>query len=490
MAQNIISNVMSSLSLNSTGKKALVLGSGFVSQQLIDAIGNCHADRFQVCKPTVQLLSDNGVAVTVACRTQKNAEHLCEGIKNTRALSLDVNNTTDLDTAIAAHDVVISLIPYTYHATVMKSAIKNKKNMVTTSYVSDALKALEGEAKEAGITVMNEIGVDPGIDHLYAVEMIDRVHKQGGKINGFWSYCGGLTAPENSDNPLGYKFSWSSRGVLLALRNTAVYFKDGKREETPGHELMASAVPYETGFPGFNFYAYPNRDSTPYRERYNIPEAQTIIRGTLRYLGFTDMIKAIVDMGFLSEEPLDVLADKGSNAPTWAEATKQVLSATSTSENDLTWAISSKTKFPDTATKERVMAGLKWIGMFSDAEKIHPRGNPLDTLCATLERKMQYEEGERDFLFLQHKFDIEWKDGKKETKTATLVEYGAPIGSGKPTAMAKLVGVPCGVATLMVLDGRISEKGVLAPMNIELVKPIMDELEKSHGIHMKERTML
>lgn len=187
---------------------------------------------------------------------------------------------------------------------------------------------LEKEVKDAGITVMNEIGLDPGIDHLYALKTIDEVHKAGGKIITFLSYCGGLPAPEASDNPLGYKFSWSSRGVLLGLRNAAKYYKDGKIEEVPGPELMGTAKPYFI-YPGFAFVAYPNRDSTPYKERYNIPEAQTILRGSLRYQGFPEFVRVLVDMGFLSEDKQDFLEKPIS----WKEATQKILKASSATES-------------------------------------------------------------------------------------------------------------------------------------------------------------
>merc|ERR1711939_895292 len=265
---SFITTIQSKLGYSS--KKALLLGAGFVT------------------RPTVQILADAGVEVTVACRTLESAKKLCEGIKNTRPISLDVTKDADLDAAVENSDLVISLIPYTFHATVIKSAIRKKKNVVTTSYVSDA---------------MNELGLDPGIDHLYAVRTIEEVHKAGGKITSFLSYCGGLPAPEASDNPLGYKFSWSSRGVLLALRNAAKFYEGGSVKEIAGPELMASAKPYFI-YPGFAFVAYPNRDSTPYRERYNIPEAQTVIRGTLRYQGFPEFVKVLVDIGFLSDEPV------------------------------------------------------------------------------------------------------------------------------------------------------------------------------------------
>ncbi len=243
---------------------------------------------------------------SVACRTLGSAKKLAEGIKHTHPISLDVTNTEALDDEVKRHGLIISLIPYTFHAAVIKSAIRNKKNVVTTSYVSPAMMALDQEAKEAGITVMNEIGLDPGIDHLYAVKTIDEVHQAGGKITSFLSYCGGLPAPEDSDNPLGYKFSWSSRGVLLALRNAAKYYQDGKVVDIDSKDLMSTAKPYFI-YPGYAFVAYPNRDSTPYRERYNIPEAQTVIRGTLRYQGFPEFIRTLVDMGFLSDDEKDFL---------------------------------------------------------------------------------------------------------------------------------------------------------------------------------------
>ena len=355
--------------------------------------------------------------------------------------------------------------------------------MVTTSYISPSMQELEKEIDEAGITVMNEIGLDPGIDHLYAIKTIDEVHKAGGKIKSFLSYCGGLPAPEASDNPLGYKFSWSARGMLLALGNTAKFYQDGSVKEIPGKELMASAKPYSTGFTGFAFVAYPNRDSTPFREKYSIPEAQTVTRGTLRYEGFPEFIRVLVDMGFLSQDTHNFLKPSSTPLP-WKEATAKVLKSSSSSEQDLTWAISSKTTFKDTDEKHRILAGLRWIGLFSE-EAVTPRSTPLDTLCATLEKKMAYEEGERDLVFLQHKFEIEHADGKHETRTSTLCEYGDPKGY---SAMAKLVGIPCGIAVMQVCEGKLP-KGLLAPYTPEVCDPLREELRKEWGIEMVEKTV-
>lgn len=443
-----------------TPKKVLLLGAGFVT------------------RPTLDILSNAGIQVTVACRTILSAEKLIKGITNAQPIALDVNDANALDIEVSKNDLVISLIPYTFHALVIKSAIRNKKNVVTTSYVSPAMLELDEEAKLAGITVLNEIGLDPGLDHLYAIKTIEEVHSAGGKINSFISYCGGLPSPEASDNPLGYKFSWSSRGVLLALRNAAKYYQEGKIITVSDQELMAAAKPYFI-YPGFAFVAYPNRDSTPYKQRYNIPEAQTIIRGTLRYQGFPEFIRVLVDIGFLSDTEQPFLKERIA----WKQATQKILGTSSSNQQDLERAIENSTKFKSTEDKLRIISGLKWIGIFSD-ELINPKGNPLDILCSTLEQKMLYEEGERDMVMLQHKFEIENKDGSKETRTSTLVEYGSPSGY---SAMAKLVGVPCGVAAKQVLNGTISDKGVIAPMSSKINDPIIKELRDEHGIFLVEK---
>ncbi|KAI0100010.1 saccharopine dehydrogenase [Hypoxylon sp. NC0597] len=442
-------------------QKVLMLGAGFVT------------------RPTLDILCGSGIPVTVACRTLESAKALSVGVQNATPISLDVTNENALDAEVAKHDLVISLIPYTFHATVIKSAIRQKKHVVTTSYVSPAMMELDQQCKDAGITVMNEIGLDPGIDHLYAVKTIEEVHNEGGKILSFKSFCGGLPAPENSGNPLGYKFSWSPRGVLLALRNPASFYQDGKVVNVAGPDLMATAKPYHI-YPGFAFVGYPNRDSTPYKERYNIPEAQTIVRGTLRYAGFPEFVKVLVDIGFLKDEEQSFCKEP---IP-WKEAAQKIISAPSSDEKDLIATICAKTTFKDEEEKARILRGLRWLGIFS-SEKIIPRGNPLDTLCATLEKKMQFGEGERDLVMLQHKFEVELKDGTKQTRTSTLCEYGSTEPGGY-SAMAKLVGIPCAVAVKQVLDGTLSEKGILAPLNSKINNPLIKELKEKYGIECKE----
>jgi len=453
-------------------RKILLLGAGFVSKPTLD-----------------YLLRRKENKVLVACRSVDRATKFIGSSACDRAipLTLDVENEKDLDAQVAAVDLVISLIPYVHHVKVIRSAIRNKVNVVTTSYVSAEMQALDEEAKQAGIIVLNEIGLDPGIDHLYAVKMIDEVHREGGKILSFYSYCGGLPAPENSNNPLGYKFSWSSRGVLLALRNSAKFYKDGKVVEISGPQLMAAAKPYFI-FPGFAFVAYPNRDSSPYKERYQIPEAQNIIRGTLRYQGFPQFIHTLVDVGYLNLDAVDYLNPATNSTLAFNQITSKLLGTSgSTSEQDLIQKIDSLHKFDSDESRQAIISGLRWVGVFSD-KQVAVKGNPLDTLCAVLEEKCQYEKGERDMVMLQHKFEIELKDGKRETRTSTLIDFGDSKEGGY-SSMAKLVGVPCGVAVQQVLDGVITRKGVAAPVDVEINKSLIEELARE-GIVCIEETLL
>ncbi|KAI0708787.1 saccharopine dehydrogenase [Cerioporus squamosus] len=449
-------------------KKVLLLGSGAVARP---------------CAEYVVRNPDN--ALTVACRTLKTAEALISDLPNATAVSLDAGSEDPekqaaLEKAIAESDLVISLVPYIHHVNVIKAAIKGKTNVVTTSYISPGIRELEDEIKKAGIVVMNEIGLDPGVDHLYAIKTIDEVHAQGGKIKEFHSFCGGLPAPECSDNPLGYKFSWSPRGVLLALLNNASYLANGQEVNVPGAELMNVAKPYYIT-PAFAFVAYPNRNSSPFREYYNIPEAETVIRGTLRYQGFPEFVKALVALGWLNMEKKPWLKE----GLTWAEIFQQSIGAADASESTLVAKVKEICQFPNESEAHRIISGLKWIGLFSSEKAAVHDGNLLDTLCAQLQTLMAYGPGERDLVMLQHKFIIEWADGRRETRTSTLEAYGDPSGH---SAMALYVGVPCGIAVQLVLDGKLNTPGVLAPYSKEICDPIREILE-SHGMGLIEKVL-
>lgn len=460
--------------MESLDKRILLLGSGYVA-------GPC----------LKYLLKFPEYSVTVASRNISHAEKLAGKEPRVSATTCSVENSAELDKLVAAHDLVISLIPYAYHASVIESAIRHRKHVVTTSYVSPAMAALDAKAREAGITVMNEIGVDPGVDHLYALKTIEEVHEAGGKILSFLSYCGGLPAPENSNNPLGYKFSWSSRGVLLALRNTAKYLQDSKVVTVLGKDLMSIAKPVYTGYPGFSFLGYPNRDSTPYSERYGIPEAKTILRGTLRYAGFPEFVRALVALNFLDDTPVAYLSKEDKAPLTWAQLTARLagVSEDNIDESRLSAALLAKVDIfkGDEFQSQAFIRGCRWLGFFDKSAPVEKRGNLLDTLCQVLEQKMQYEEGERDMVFLQHTFECETRDGRRETRYSTGIWYGDGRRGGV-TAMARTVGVPCGIAVNLILKKRIVRRGVIAPMWSDVNRPLLEELERE-GISMVETVL-
>ncbi|KAI0761700.1 putative chimeric spermidine synthase/saccharopine reductase [Trametes elegans] len=451
-----------------TKKRVLLLGSGAVARPCAEYV---------VRKP--------GNRLTIACRTLSSAEAIARDLRNSTALSLDAGSEQPekrdaLEKAIAEHDIVISLVPHTYHANVIKAAIKGKTNVVTTSYISPSIRALEDEIKQAGIVVMNEIGLDPGVDHLYAIKVVDEVHAKGGKIKEFYSFCGGLPAPECSGNPLGYKFSWSPRGNLLVLLNSATYLAHGAQVDVPGKDLMSIARPYFIT-PAFAYVAFPNRNSVPFREIYGIPEAKTVMRGSLRYQGFPDFVKALVALNLLDMEKKSWLHE----GLTWAEVTQHAIGASNANESTLVARVKEICRFPTEEESRRIISGLKWIGVFSSDKAQVRDGNLLDTFCARLEPLMRFEEGERDLVILQHKFAVEWSDGSQDTITSTLEAYGEPSGH---SAMARYVGIPCGIAVQFVLNGFFREPGIYAPHHKDICDPIRRELE-AQGMGLVEQVL-
>ncbi|KAK3937024.1 Saccharopine dehydrogenase [Diplogelasinospora grovesii] len=438
-------------------KKILLLGSGMVAPPCIEYLTR---------NPQNQL--------TVACRTLSTAQALASAYPRAQPISLDVASTADLDAQVATHDLVISLVPYTYHAAIIKSAIKVRKNVVTTSYVSDEMRALDAAAKEAGITVLNEVGVDPGVDHFYAMKTIDEVHEKGGKVKEYHLYCGGLPAPECADNPLAFKFSWSARGAILSQRNASSYLDQGKRVDIAAVDAMAD---------GYSFLAYPNRNSLPFKEFYNIPEAETVIRGSLRYNGNPQFIQAFAGLGWLDQEKKSWLTP----GITWAQIQQKLIGAPNSDGSSLIAHIKEVYKFPNQSESERIISGMKWLGLLSSEQATIKEGNVFDTLCHQLSKLLSFNPGERDLVMMQQKFVVEWKDGKKNTIINTLELFGDPKGY---SAMALSVGVTCGVATQLLLDGHpaLDKPGILAPYQKEMCDPIR-EIVETEGVKLVQEVL-
>jgi saccharopine dehydrogenase (NADP+, L-glutamate forming)/spermidine synthase len=437
-------------------KTVLVLGAGLVTRPLV---------RY--------LLEQPDFKVIVASRTVSKAEKLIDGHARGEARTLLVQEEDHLRELISGSDVVISLVPWTYHPVVAKHCLELEKHLITTSYVKEAMLALDQQVKDKNLLFLNEIGLDPGIDHMSAMKIIHGVENRGGKIVSFYSYCGGLPAPEANTNPFGYKFSWSPRGVVLAGKNTGRYLKDGREVNIPAEDLFAHTWTIEIEKIG-ELVAYPNRDSIPYIETYGLKEATSMFRGTLRNPGWCETWKKFVDLGLLDEEERT-----GWNGKTYADFTATfVKESTGNLRADLARQL-------DLPQDSDILDRFEWLGLLSDDPLPVETSSPLDILANRLLEKMPYEEGERDMIILHHEFIAEYPElPAREKITSTLVDFGIPNGD---SAMSRTVSLPAAVAAKMILHGEIKATGVHIPVLPEIYEPVLKELEEL-GITFKERT--
>ncbi|MBC8450224.1 MAG: saccharopine dehydrogenase NADP-binding domain-containing protein [Chloroflexi bacterium] len=435
-------------------QRVLILGAGLVARPLV---------RY--------LLEHPDFCVTVASRTVSKAQQMIAGHRQGQAIALDMANDDRLDLLVEEHDLAVSLLPSTHHVRVAQSCIAHGKHMVTTSYVSEAMRALDGAAKEAGIIILNEIGVDPGIDHMAAMKIIHRVQAAGGEITSFTSWCGGLPAPEANSNPLGYKFSWSPRGVIAAGRSAARFLRDGQEVFISGEELFDHywMAPIE----GLgDFEGYPNRNSLPYMETYGIPTTRGMFRGTLRNEGWCATLKKLGELGLFSDEERHDLTGL-----TFRELSVRLVGSRGDRlEADLAAYLGIE---PDA----QVMSNLAWLGLWSDEPLPAGRRTLLGVLAARMLQKMSYEPGERDMLILQHEFLAQYPDGQ-ERITSTLIDFGIPYGD---SSMSRTVGLPAAIGVKMVLQGQIAARGVLTPVLPEIYEPALAELEEL-GIRCVEKS--
>eukprot|EP01137_Pigoraptor_chileana_P016460 Opistho-2@5903 len=445
-------------------KHVLVLGSGLVAGPLVD-----------------RLLKTERNRVTIASISAEEARGLARGRDRVSVAPLDVHDEKSLGALVGKHDLVVSFVPASFHMVALRACVAHKKHMVTASYISPEMRAADQSALDAGITVLNEIGLDPGIDHLSAMKIIDEVHAHGGKITSFVSWCGGLPAPEVSDNPLGYKFSWSPRGVLNAGLNGAVYRHDGEMKSVAPGSLFTAAQTVDI-YPGFNLEGLPNRDSLSYAAPYKIPDVPTMFRGTLRYKGFSRIMQGFAELGLFDTKESAFLAQSGGNL-TWRQVLLSLLPPGTTDVETAALAKMKASKSSDDGQK--LLHAIRWFGLASEA-KAPKASTYIDTLCGTLQSKLAYGTGERDLVLLHHSIGVEWpKTGKKELLTSTLVSYGDPEGY---SAMSRTVGIPAAIAADLILAGTITRRGVLAPITKDIYEPILSELEKENIVCV-ERTV-
>ena len=437
-------------------KKILVLGAGMVAG------------------PLIRYLLNRDYQITVTSLVIEDAVKLVGGDPNGVARSLDLSDDSALATLVKEHDLVISLVPFTFHPMVARHCLVADKNLITASYVSDEMMELDQEAKDKGLIFLNEIGLDPGIDHMAAMRIIDDVHARGGRIRHFRSYCGGLPAPEAVDNPFGYKFSWAPRGVLLASRNGARYWRDNHVVVVPPENLFKDMRLLNVPNTG-TYEAYPNRDSLKYKDIYGLGgEIRGLFRGTLRYIGWCNSMDHFGKLGLLDMEPRD------SKGMTSADYMRVLLEAEQ--DQDLRVVAAQCMGIPADCLPPW---NMHWLGLFSRRPIGKDEISPLDLLGEIMLEKLSYKPGERDMVVLFHEFKAWFEDDDHyERLTSTLVDYGVRYGD---SSMSRTVSLPAAIAACLILDGKIPQRGVLRPVHPEIYNPVLDELADLNIVCKDER---
>ncbi|KAG8700622.1 hypothetical protein FRC08_004601 [Ceratobasidium sp. 394] len=461
-------------------KRVLLLGSGMVARPAVEVF-----------------LGREDVQLVIASNNSAEARALVQNHANAEVVSLDVSDRGRVAELVSKADVVVSLLPATMHVPIAEECIKHRRHLVTASYISDAMKALHERAVSADVLLLNEIGLDPGIDHCGAMEMRDRFEKEGKKIVSFVSWCGGLPAPEDSNVPLGMKFSWTPKGLLSAALNSARFKLADEIVQIPGEDLLKSRFPDVPLAKGFALEGLANRDSLGYAEMYRLGSVdgmKSLFRGTLRYKGFADTLYAFRQLGLLQNGEQDkIMLDS------WHELV--ALAASKAIKDDI-GAKDIKNIVPQLVAPQKaeaIIPALQWIGAIPNGSTNDygsglpavPRGpvTPLDALATLLSHKLRYEPHERDLVLLSHEVITAPisspptpDPSSTEVYTSTLAVYGS---ASRGSAMSRTVGLPLAFAALHVLDGGVRARGVTGPFGEEVYRPVLHGLEEV-GLGMRE----
>ena len=360
-------------------------------------------------------------------------------------------------------DIVISLLPPGMHAAAAKIALRHKAHVVTASYASQEMIDMHEEARKKDLTFLNELGADPGIDHMSGMRSIDSIREKGGELNSFESYCGSLIAPESNDNPWGYKFTWSPMNVVLAGSTGACFYEDGNLRCVPYHRLFEN--PKKIEIPGFrDFEAYENRDSVSFRKKYGLDDIPTFIRATLRYPGFCEAWNLLIKLGLTANNyPID-----DSENMTYRDWVSSYLPSGN---------LSLEHRLADTLGIERsspLHQKLLWTGLLSERQINRIDGTPAEILLDLLLDKLKFKEGDTDMLVFFERIRYHL-NGEHYEHISHLVTKGL---DHRHTAISRTVGLPAAIGAKLILNGEIKSRGVLYPWTREVYEPVLKELSE------------
>ncbi|MCX6182468.1 MAG: saccharopine dehydrogenase NADP-binding domain-containing protein [Bacteroidetes bacterium] len=403
-------------------------------------------------------------------------QHAKDIVKENSSFSFhDLNKNPGVkEDLIQQADVVISMLPASFHVEIARLCLKHKKHLVTASYVSPEMKAMEEEVKNAGLIFMNEAGLDPGLDHISAMKIIDHLRAEGAILHGFESFCGGLIAPESDDNPWHYKFTWNPRNVVVAGQGgAAMFLQEGTFKYIPYHKLFRRTEVIDIEGYG-KFEGYANRDSLKYIDIYGLQGIKTIFRGTLRRLGFCRAWDLFVQLGMTD----DTYRIADSDKMTHRQFINLFLAYNKHDSVELKLKHYMKLEQDDVDIWEK----LEYTGIFSHEKIGLKNATPAQILQHILEKKWKLNHNDKDMIIMFHRFNYKLNNEAKELHSYLVVEGE----DENKTAMAKTVGLPVGIVAKMILNGDIKSRGVLVPVEAEVYNPILDELKK-YGIHFVEK---
>jgi len=387
------------------------------------------------------------------------------------AAVIDITNNSEREALVKKADIVVSLMPPHLHIHLAKDCLKYKKNLITSSYISPEMKEMDEAVKAAGLMFMCEMGLDPGIDHMTANQIIHSIQRVAGSITSFKSYCGGLIAPECDNNPWHYKFSWNPKNIITAGLGGAKYLQQGKHVEVPYEKIFDNNKKVKIDDLGSLAY-YPNRDSLRYLEMYDVPEIKTFMRATLRHPIFCKGWHALISLGLTNSE--DIINTPGQTYNSWLK-NKSGYSNSVTLQQHVAKKLSLE-------EDDKVVSMLDWLGLFNETPVKPTTATSADLLLDLLLDKWKMASAEKDMVAMQHEIEYMRRDQKVKL-TSTMVIKGE---NREFSAMAKTVGLPMGILAKMVLNDKIvPPKGVLIPSMASVYRPVLTELNH-HGISFKE----
>jgi saccharopine dehydrogenase-like NADP-dependent oxidoreductase len=420
--------------------------------------------------------NEENLHLTIGDLSMELAQRKTNNHPNAKAIALDINNAVQRQAEIQKADIVISMLPAHMHIEVAKDCVTFQKNMVTASYISDAMQSLDAEVKAKGLVFMNEIGLDPGIDHMSAMKVIDDIKAKGGKMILFESFCGGLVAPESDTNLWNYKFTWAPRNVVLAGQGGASKFiQEGKYKYIPYHKLFRRTEFLEVEGYG-RFEGYANRDSLKYRSVYGLDDVLTLYRGTIRRVGFSKAWNMFVQLGMTD----DTYVMEDSENLSYRDFINSFLPYSPTDSVEI------KTRLQLGIEQDDIMWDkLLELDLFNPNKKVGlQNATPAQILERILNDSWSLQSEDKDMIVMYHKFGYEIKGERKQIDSKMVC-----IGDDQTyTAMAKTVGLPVAMATLQILNGNIKTPGVQLPIRPEVYNPILKELE-TFGVIFKETEM-